>query len=178
MTATRTLVQAEGLHAVLDDLADSVLVRHSGCSSLALVGIQRRGVHIASALKERLEKRSGMAVPMGSLDITLYRDDWTVSSAKPSVGQSRILFDVADKTLILVDDVLFTGRTIKAALEALVDYGRPRRIELLALVDRGHRELPIQPDFVGLRVETALSDRVDVLVPELDGKEGVCLVTA
>lgn len=178
MAATRSLVQAEGLRDILDDLADSVLVRHGNCSSLALVGIQRRGVHIASALKERLEKRSGVEIPMGSLDITLYRDDWTVRSAKPSVGQTRILFDVADRNLLLVDDVLFTGRTIRAALEALVDYGRPRRIELLALVDRGHRELPIQPDFVGLRVETSPSDRVDVRVPELDGEEGVCLVTA
>ena len=119
----------------------------------------------------------GIAKTLGSLDIALYRDDWTVRGHKPSVGSTRIPFDVEGKALILVDDVLFTGRTIRAALEALVDFGRPSRIELLVLVDRGHRELPIHADYVGLCLETSPADRVDVLVSALDGEEGVRLVT-
>jgi pyrimidine operon attenuation protein/uracil phosphoribosyltransferase len=114
----------------------------------------------------------------GSLDITLYRDDWTSQAPKPAVGETRIPFDVQGKTLVLVDDVLFTGRTIRAALEALADFGRPSKVELLVLVDRGGRELPIHPDYVGFTCETRREDRVDVLVTPFDGEDGVRLVRA
>ena len=177
MSAIHSALNAQDLEKLLDSLAKAVAERHGDCSALALIGIQRRGVDIASALQKRLEKSCGVTIPLGSLDIALYRDDWTVSGHKPAVGSTRIPFDVENKTLILVDDVLFTGRTIRAALEALVDYGRPSRIELLVLVDRGHRELPIQADYVGISLETDRADRVDVLVSALDGEEGVRLVT-
>jgi len=175
---TQTLMTAEVMHACLDRLARELLDRHGGCDALALIGIQRRGVTIASALAARMAATLGRPVLTGSLDITLYRDDWTSQAPKPAVGETRIPFDVQGKTLVLVDDVLFTGRTIRAALEALADFGRPSKVELLVLVDRGGRELPIHPDYVGLTCETRREDRVDVLVTSFDGEDGVRLVRA
>ena len=164
------------MNRVLDDLAAALIARHGDCSNLALVGIQRRGVVIASYLSDRMARHLGGPVLSGSLDITLYRDDWTTKGPKPAVGETRIRFDVEGKNLILVDDVLFTGRTVRAALEALADFGRPSKVELLVLVDRGHRELPIHADYVGLLQETNRSDHVDVLVTPIDGEDGVRLV--
>jgi len=176
---TKTLMTTDAMHACLDRLADQLLSRHGGdCGNLALIGIQRRGVVIASVLAERMDKALGRPVLTGSLDITLYRDDWTSQALKPAVGETRIPFDVQDKILVLVDDVLFTGRTIRAALEALTDFGRPSKVELLTLVDRGGRELPIHPDYAGLVCETRPDDRVDVLVTFFDGEDGVRLVRA
>ena len=176
MTQPESILSAEAMSRTLDDLATTLLARHGDCSNLALVGIQRRGVTIAAYLSERMAKKLGAPVLSGSLDITLYRDDWTTKGPKPAVGETRIRFDVEGKTLVLVDDVLFTGRTIRAALEALADFGRPSKVELLVLVDRGHREVPIHPDYVGLTCETARGDRVDVRVAAIDGDEGVFLV--
>lgn len=167
------VMNAAEMSAALDKLADALLARHGSCREFALVGIQRRGVVIAEALCERMEKKLGASVDSGSLDITLYRDDWTTKSVKPWVGETRIRFDVDGKALVLVDDVLFTGRTIRAALEALVDFGRPSKVELLVLVDRGHRELPIHADYVGLTLETTREEHVDVLVASIDGEDGV-----
>ncbi|MDR2161469.1 MAG: bifunctional pyr operon transcriptional regulator/uracil phosphoribosyltransferase PyrR [Desulfovibrio sp.] len=177
MAVAHTILQAKDMDGLLDTLAAAVLDRHGDCASLAFIGIERRGVNIASALICRMEKKLGRAVPLGRLDISLYRDDWTVRGPKPSVGQTRIPFAVGGRILILVDDVLFTGRTVRAALEALADHGRPDKIELLALVDRGHRELPIRADYVGLALDTRPEDRVDVLVREVDGEEGIRLVS-
>lgn len=174
----QTLMTAEEMHAVLDRLTDELLERHGDCRNLALIGIQRRGVVIAGWLAERMAARLERQVLAGSLDITLYRDDWTTKTLKPAIGETRIRFDVEDKILVLVDDVLFTGRTIRSALEALVDFGRPSKVELLVLVDRGHRELPIHPDYVGLTCETRRKDRVDVLVDPFDGADAVRLVRA
>ena len=162
-----SLLSAEDMRLILDNLAQVLLERHGDCADLALIGIQRRGVVIASGLRDRMAAQLGAPVLFGSLDITLYR-----------VGETRIPFDVQGKTLVLVDDVLFTGRTVRAALEALADFGRPSMVELLVLVDRGHRELPIHADYVGLASETEKEDRVDVLVPSIDGEEGVFLVRA
>ena len=175
MDTSRSILKAKEMEGILDRLAEAVFARHR--DSLALIGIERRGVNIASSLIPRLEKRLGRAVPLGRLDITLYRDDWTVRGPKPSVGRTRIPFDVEGMRLVLVDDVLFTGRTARAALEALADHGRPGRIELLVLVDRGHRELPIRADYAGLTLDTKPDDRVDVLVREVDGEDGVRLVS-
>lgn len=172
---TITLASGEEVSAALEKLADAVLARHGDCAGLALVGIQRRGVILAERLKDIMTTRLGHPVLSGSLDITLYRDDWTTKGPKPAVGITRIRFDVQDKLLILVDDVLYTGRTIRAALEALADFGRPRKVELLVLVDRGHRELPIHPDYVGFSRETSRETQVDVLVNEVDGREGIII---
>lgn len=176
MTQPVSLLSAEAMARKLDELAEALLARHGDCANLALVGIQRRGVVIAAYLSERMAAKLGAPVLSGSLDITLYRDDWTTKGPKPAVGETRIRFDVEGKTLVLVDDVLFTGRTVRAALEALADFGRPSKVELLVLADRGHRELPIHPDYAGLVVETARGDRVDVRVASIDGDEGVFLV--
>ena len=172
------LMSGEELGQCLNRLAEALIARHGDCRDLALVGIQRRGVVLAARLRDILSGKLGAPVLFGSLDITLYRDDWTTKGSKPSIGETRIRFDVEDKTLVLVDDVLFTGRTIRAALEALTDFGRPRKVELLVLVDRGHRELPIHADYAGLRHNTAKGDHVDVMVTEIDGEEGVRLVPA
>ncbi len=172
------LMTPEQMEACLDRLAQELLDTHGDCVGIALIGIQRRGVSIASALSARMAVALGWSVPTGSLDITLYRDDWTGKSSKPAVGETRIRFGVEGKTLVLVDDVLFTGRTVRAALEALADFGRPSKVELLVLVDRGRRELPIHPDYVGLTCETRREDRVDVLVEAVDGSDGVRLVCA
>lgn len=176
MPNQRPLMNDREMHAALDALADALVDAHADCANLALIGIQRRGVVIAEYLRTRMQARLGADVLSGSLDIALYRDDWSTKTVNPAVGETHIRFDVAGKDLILVDDVLFTGRTVRAALEALTDFGRPRRVELLVLVDRGHRELPIRPDYVGLTVETGKNDHVDVLVAALDGEEGVRLV--
>lgn len=169
------LASQEDLAGMLEQLADAVLARHGDRTDLALIGVQRRGVILADRLRDVMSAKLGRPVLSGSLDITLYRDDWTTKGPKPSVGETRIRFDVKDKLLILVDDVLYTGRTIRAALEALTDFGRPRKVELLVLVDRGHRELPIHADYVGLVRETAREEHVDVLVSEVDGHEGIIL---
>ena len=171
------IMSAEDMARALDSLAGRLLERHGACKDLALIGIQRRGVSIAEELRGRMERKLGNPVLAGSLDITLYRDDWTTKGPKPSVGETRIRFDVEGKTLVLVDDVLYTGRTIRAALEALTDFGRPSKVELLVLVDRGHRELPIHADYVGVTCPTEKEDRVDVLVRGIDGEQGVRLVT-
>jgi pyrimidine operon attenuation protein/uracil phosphoribosyltransferase len=177
MTTSRSILQAKEMEDILNGLAAAVLARHQDCADLAVIGIERRGVNIASSLIRRMERRLGRALPLGRLDITLYRDDWTVRGPKPSIGRTRIPFAVEGMVLVLVDDVLFTGRTVRAALEALADHGRPGKIELLALVDRGHRELPIHADYVGLTVDTQPGDRVDVLVQDVDGEDGIRLVS-
>ena len=178
MSVARTLMTSLQMAESLDSLAARLLTRHGDCRRLALVGIQRRGVALANRLCGLMSGHLGAPVLSGSLDITLYRDDWTTMGPKPAIGKTSIGFDVVGKTLVLVDDVLFTGRTIRAALEALTDFGRPSRVELLVLVDRGHRELPIHADYAGLTLETKISQRVDVLVEEYDGLDEVRLAGA
>ena len=170
---SRLLMDDRAMAQKLEILADEILARHPKGESLALVGIQRRGVFLAQRLGGILRDRLGHGLPYGILDINLYRDDWTTLGSRAVVGRSLLNFDINGQQLVLVDDVLYTGRTIRAALEALADFGRPRKIELLALVDRGHRELPIQADYVGERFETTREERVDVLVKELDGEDKV-----
>jgi pyrimidine operon attenuation protein/uracil phosphoribosyltransferase len=168
-------MSAERMSETLRTLAGTLHEAGKGRDTGVLVGIQRRGVLLAEELGRISAKEYGVDLPVGSLDITLYRDDWTTGALKPKIGRTCIPFDVEGKTLILVDDVLYTGRTVRAALEALADFGRPGRVELLVLVDRGHRELPIRPDYVGLTLTTGKHDRVDVLVASLDGEDGVRL---
>jgi len=171
----KTLLNAKEVRRTMERLAYEVIERHGEDAALALVGIQRRGVELAKRLQTVLEQRFGGEIPLGSLDINLYRDDWTNMDSRPQIHKTWIPFDVDDREILLVDDVLFTGRTIRAALEAILDYGRPKRVELLVLVDRGHRELPIHADYVGKKVNTSLLEQVDVFVQEQDGEDLVLL---
>lgn len=175
MMQTTTLIRSEELAGIIENLASEIIKRHASCESLVLLGIQRRGVDIAVRLGKVLETRLGRKLPFGTLDINLYRDDWTTLHAKPNIGESNIPTPLDKKDVILVDDVLFTGRTIRAALEAILDYGRPRKVELLVLIDRGHRELPIHADYAGRKVETTRADKVNVLMEERDGTDEVVL---
>ena len=169
------IMDAAGIDRCLEDLAAQVAATAPAAGKLAVIGIQRRGVFLASRLALLLEKKLGQSVPQGELDINLYRDDWTTLGQQPVVGRTKLNFDVRGMNLLLVDDVLFTGRTIRAALEALTDFGRPNKVELLVLVDRGHRELPIQADYAGKTLKTERSERVDVMLRELDGSDEVVL---
>ena len=175
--STTQLLEKDEMARVLERLASQILERHAACQEVMLVGIERRGADLARRLASLLQTRLGHTVPLGTLDINLYRDDWTTRDVQPQVGPSEIAFSLDGKSVVLIDDVLFSGRTIRAALEALLDYGRPKRVELLVLIDRrGHRELPIQADYVGKRVHTEPGEHVDVAVAELDGEDSVLLV--
>ena len=177
MSTSKEIMSAADMERSLDRLACQILEQIPDHESIALIGIQRRGADLAARLCRLLSSRVKRDTPCGELDINLYRDDWTTREVQPQVGPSEIAFSLAEKNVILVDDVLFSGRTIRAALEALLDYGRPKRVELLVLIDRrGHRELPIQADYVGKRVHTEPGEHVDVAVAELDGEDGVLLL--
>ncbi|MBX6753760.1 MAG: bifunctional pyr operon transcriptional regulator/uracil phosphoribosyltransferase PyrR [Thermorudis peleae] len=167
------VLDAAGLAVTLDHLAAAIAAQFAGQRELALVGIRRRGDLLAQRLAERLAARLGFRPPIGALDITLYRDDFDSLAEQPIIGQTDIPFALHGKTIILVDDVLYTGRTVRAALDELLDLGRPTRIALAVLVDRGGRELPICPDFTGLQLPVAPHAQVQVLLAELDGRDAV-----
>ncbi len=154
-------------------IAHEILERNRGADGVALVGIAARGDDLARRLAAEIQRIEGADVPVGVLDITFYRDDIGMRAEAPEVHETRIDFDITARTVVLVDDVLFTGRTIRAALDALVDFGRPTAIQLAVLVDRGHRELPIRADFVGKNVPTRKDDQVRVALKELDGEDAV-----
>ncbi len=161
------------INGKLDELASLVYKDVQDPSRLVLVGIQRRGVELAQRIAKRIAENTGLEVPLGILDITFYRDDLSMVSHHPVVHSTQIPFGLDDKVIVLVDDVVYTGRTIRAALDALVDFGRPRIVRLLALVDRGHRELPVQPDYIGWEVPTKIGDVIHVKVREIDGEDAV-----
>jgi pyrimidine operon attenuation protein/uracil phosphoribosyltransferase len=163
----------EALNATLDRLAD--IIAQKGGSNAALIGIRRRGVILAERLAQRLENILGKCPDMGTLDIAFYRDDLSLVAAHPQVGVTDLPFSVDDRIIYLIDDVLYTGRTIRAALDAILSFGRPSRIVLVVLVDRGHRELPIQADLVGKVVETTPEDDVQVLLKEIDDRDEVII---
>ncbi len=171
----KLLVDAGGLSKLVEQLAREIGDRHKDVRDLALVGVKRRGVPLAHRLAVLLGRQRKAEVPVGAIDITLYRDDLQLVAETPIVRGSEIGFDINDKTVVLVDDVIYTGRTVRAALTELLDYGRPTRIQLAVLIDRGRRELPIAPDFVGKRVETEDGDIVDICFEEEDGEDGVYL---
>ncbi len=176
--AHKCLLDAAEIGRILDRLASEVVDRHGGSRDLLLVGIERRGADLARRLKSLIEARIGGEVALGTLDINLYRDDWTSMENSPHVGTSHMKASVAGAQIILVDDVLYTGRTIRSALEAILDYGRPARVELLVLVDRGHRELPIEANYVGREFATSSREHVNVLLKERDGVDEVHLLYA
>jgi len=173
-----TILDARALSRALQRMAVEVLELAHGTEHLVLIGIQRRGVELAERIAKLIEKDEGVVVPRGALDITLYRDDLETVGPKPVIGPTHLPGELAAKHVVIVDDVLYTGRTVRAALDELVDFGRPRRISLCVLIDRGGRELPIQADIVGKAVKTTPGDRVDVLVEEVDGRDQVDLIRA
>jgi pyrimidine operon attenuation protein/uracil phosphoribosyltransferase len=175
MERSKEIMAARDIKRTLDRLACQILEQITDHGSIALVGIQRRGADLAYRLCDLLSAHARTGIPCGELDINLYRDDWTSSTATPNINATRIDFSVEDKTIILIDDVLFTGRTIRCALEAILDFGRPRAVKLLVLVDRGYRELPIQADFVGKAVATERCQQVNVFLWERDGRDQVVL---
>jgi pyrimidine operon attenuation protein/uracil phosphoribosyltransferase len=170
-----TLLDARAVDRTLRRMADEILELNDGTDDLVIVGIQRRGVQLAARIVSNINDRESGNVPRGALDITLYRDDLQTVGPRPVVGPTDIPVDIEGKVVVIVDDVLYTGRTIRAALDELADFGRPRRIALAVLIDRGGRELPIQPDIVGKVVAVPDGQRIDVLVKELDEKDAVVL---
>jgi len=170
------ILDKAGIERALTRISHEILEKNKGAKELVLVGIQRGGVHIARRLAARIKQIEGLEPPVGSLDITMYRDDLTTRKSQPVPQATDITFDIQDKMMVLVDDVLFTGRTIRAALNSIMDYGRPRRIQLAVLVDRGHRELPIRADFVGKNLPTSTKENVEVMLAEDGGEEKVVIL--
>jgi pyrimidine operon attenuation protein / uracil phosphoribosyltransferase len=173
---SKQIVQTEkDVEISLDQMCDQMLKRNPPLDQMVLIGIRTGGVFLAERLRKKILQKRGIDLPTGIIDITLYRDDWTQLSQTPEVKKAEIHFSIEDKHVLLVDDVLFTGRTIRAAIDALLDLGRPRRIELAVLIDRGHRELPIEANYVGKRLETSRQDSVNVEVKELTGVDQVVI---
>jgi pyrimidine operon attenuation protein / uracil phosphoribosyltransferase len=171
---SRIILNAEGVHHRIDGLVTAILKEFkSDLSHLALVGIQTRGAHLARRIAGLLKAQCGQDIPVGILDITLYRDDVHEIAEQPAVKETDLPFDIHDRAVVLVDDVLFTGRTVRSAMNALIDYGRPRCIRLATLIDRGNRELPIDANYVGLLTKTQRGDIIDVHLTEVDGDDSV-----
>ena len=175
MSKNHTILDAADIDRKLTRITHEILEVHKGAGNLTLIGIQTRGVFLAKRIQSMINDIEGIEIPTGEMDITLYRDDWTLISPNPVVKTTDISFSVDEKLIILVDDVLFTGRTTRAAMDAVIDFGRPDRIELAVLVDRGYRELPIQANYVGKFVETRRSETVNVLLEEHDGVDKVVI---
>lgn len=170
------IMDSDGIRRVITRIAHEIIERNKGTGDLVLIGIRRRGVPLARRLADRIKEIEGSLVPVGVLDITLYRDDLTTMGHQPIVRQTEVTFSINGKRVVLVDDVLFTGRTIRAALDAIIDLGRPRYIQLAALVDRGHRELPIRADYVGKNVPTSRREEVAVRLTETDEIDEVVIM--
>jgi pyrimidine operon attenuation protein/uracil phosphoribosyltransferase len=170
------IMSASEIERTIVRLAHEIVEKNNGADNLGLVGIMRRGVPLAERLAKILGRIEKTEVPVGTLDISLYRDDLSTVGHRPEVRPGKMEFDIQDKNIILVDDVLYTGRTARAALDGLFDHGRPRRIQLLVLMDRGHRELPIEAGFVGRKVQTTANEIIEVKLKETDGAEKVLLV--
>lgn len=178
MTTATVLLDGKDIQRAITRMAHEIIENYRGTEGLALIGIQTRGVFIARRLCSEIEKIEGLGtkkIPCGEMDINLYRDDWTRISHQPVVKPTEIPFEVNDRNILLVDDVLYTGRTIRAAMDALMDFGRPARIGLAVLVDRGHREFPIQPDYTGKKVESEYNQQVNVLLSEYDDSDQITL---
>ncbi|MTI79776.1 MAG: bifunctional pyr operon transcriptional regulator/uracil phosphoribosyltransferase PyrR [Firmicutes bacterium] len=169
------ILDENGIRRTLTRIAHEIIEKNKGVENVALVGIRRRGVPLAERLAQRIKEIEGTEVPVGTLDITLYRDDLTTLSQQPQVHQTKVNFPLGDKTIVLVDDVLFTGRTARAALDALIDLGRPKSIQFMVMVDRGHRELPIRADYVGKNLPTSKKEVVSVQLKDIDNEDKVVI---
>ena len=170
------ILDAEGIKRTLQRISHEILEKNQGAGNLVVIGIRKRGAHLAERIVKNIKAIEGKEVPAGALDITLYRDDLTEIAEQPVVRSTEIDFDITEKKIILVDDVLFTGRTVRCALDELIDFGRPANIQLAVLIDRGHRELPIRPDFVGKNIPTTKKDSVEVRIKETDDIEEVVVL--
>jgi len=177
-TTERVVMDAQAIDRALTRVAHEILERNKGTGDLALIGIRSRGVYIAERLRARIRTIEETDVPTGIIDITLYRDDLSRSYQQPEVKGTDIRFGIDERRVILVDDVLYTGRTVRAALDALIDFGRPRSVQLVVLIDRGHRELPIRADYVGKNLPTAVAESVQVRLTESDGRDEVVIAPA
>jgi pyrimidine operon attenuation protein/uracil phosphoribosyltransferase len=173
--AKATIMDSAQIQRATKRIAHEIVERNRGVRDLFVVGIRRRGVFLAKRIADYLTAIEGTKVPVGALDITLYRDDFQLATPTPIVGTTEIKGDITGKVIILVDDVLYTGRTVRAALDELIDFGRPSQIQLAVLIDRGHREFPIKADYVGKNVPTAENEQVEVQLSELDGHDEVIL---
>ncbi|MGC9140999.1 MAG: bifunctional pyr operon transcriptional regulator/uracil phosphoribosyltransferase PyrR [Caldimicrobium sp.] len=172
----KVIAGSKRVQNLIEKLAQAILKKHPFLEDVVLIGIRCGGIPVTNRLKEIFKKKFGVNLPVGYLDITLYRDDWTRISQHPEVRKTEIPFSIEDKCIILVDDVIFTGRTVRAAMDALIDLGRPKKIELAVLVDRGGREFPIEPNYCALRIKKiAPYDYVSVYFKELHGKDQICL---
>jgi len=169
------IMDQEQIRRSLIRVAHEVVEKNKGLDDVVLIGVQRRGVPMAQRLQKYLMEIENREVPVGELDITLYRDDLTLKADQPIVGRTHIPFDIAGKKIILVDDVLYTGRTVRAALDALIDMGRPQNIQVVVMIDRGHRELPIRADYVGKNVPTSSKEVIHVKLTEIDGIDQVVI---
>jgi pyrimidine operon attenuation protein/uracil phosphoribosyltransferase len=180
MADAKIVLEGDDMGRALTRIAHEIAERNAGETNIALVGIHRRGAILAARLRETLQNLLDSPVPLGDLDIAFYRDDVTHRPEAPVLHSTHLDFDVDGRTIVIVDDVLYTGRTVRAAIEALFDYGRPERVQLAVLADRGHRELPIRPDYVGKNLPTSRAERVNVRVSELDGVDevGISVVPA
>jgi pyrimidine operon attenuation protein/uracil phosphoribosyltransferase len=170
------IMDAKTIERALMRIAHEILEKNKGAENMAVIGIQNRGAYLAERVAKLIQKIEGVEVPVGLMDITLYRDDVQTKLEQPVVQKTDIMFDVKEKVIVLVDDVLFTGRTVRAALDQIIDFGRPKHIQLAVLVDRGHRELPIRADYVGKNIPTAWDDRVKVKIKEVDEEDSVSIV--
>jgi pyrimidine operon attenuation protein/uracil phosphoribosyltransferase len=175
MDKKRVVMDAEGIDRSLTRIAYEILERNKGVEDVVLVGVRTGGVFLAERLKKKIAAIEGVDVPMGVLDITLYRDDLLTTNRKPRLGKTDIPLSLDDRKVVIVDDVLFTGRTTRAAMDALIDFGRPKLIQLAVLIDRGHRELPIRADFVGKNLPSSLWEAVSVNLSELQGRDEVVI---
>ncbi len=170
-----TIMDTDQIRRAIKRIAHEIVERNTGVKNIVAVGIRRRGVYLAERIATYLETIEGEEVPTGILDITLYRDDFQTMTSKPVIGKTEIKVDITNKVIVLVDDVLYTGRTVRAALDELIDFGRPRQIQLAVLVDRGHREFPIKADYVGKNIPTSEREQVEVHLREFDGEDEVIL---
>ena len=172
----RRIMDGDDIRRALVRIGHEIVEKHGGTADLALIGIQRRGVPLAQRIADAIARSEGVKLPVGALDITFYRDDLSMVATQPVVKGTELPFDVNHYTVVLVDDVLYTGRTVRAAMDALVDFGRPLAIRLAVLVDRGHREFPIRADHVGKNVPTSKEEIIQVRLTEVDGAEEVLIV--
>jgi pyrimidine operon attenuation protein/uracil phosphoribosyltransferase len=173
MPVTKVMMDAKGIERALSRIAHEILERNRGTEGLVILGIPTRGYQLALRLKAKIEEIEGVSVPAGAVDATLYRDDLGIKKTRPTLKRMEIPIDIDGRVVVIVDDVLFTGRTVRAAMNALMDFGRPLGIQLAVLVDRGHRELPIKADYVGKNIPTSVKEGVKVHIEELDGANEV-----
>ena len=176
MTKPNQILDTDAVKRAITRIAHEMVEKNKGTGDLCIVGIRTRGAVLAERIHKAIKKIEGVELPLGILDITLYRDDLTLVASQPVVHETLIDFEITDKKIVLVDDVLFTGRTVRAALDALIDFGRPSHIQLAVLVDRGHRELPIRADFVGKNIPTSLDENVKVILKETDEEDDKVVV--